>query len=101
MTDHDQDAAIGALTKRYSDAKRKRAALLSEVEKVRQVLDRCARALQSVSAFDPPEADKVPRMFPDYPDPQVLAGLLTDLTATCHAVAHTQRLLKDAGIDVP
>lgn len=100
MTDHDQHAAIGELTKRYSDAKRKRAALIAELGKVRESLQTFARALQTVTDYSAADPDKVPRMAADYPAPAVVAELLSDLTATCHDLVRTQRLLKDAGVDV-
>lgn len=100
MTDHDQDAAIGALTKRHSDAKRKRAALVGEIITHRKALETFVRALEAVTPFDPLTSDRVPRMSKDYPDPAVLGALLSDLIAATHEIEHTQRLLKDAGIDV-
>ena len=50
MTAHDQDAAIGALSRRHSDAKRTRAALIGELGAVQAALEDVVRSLQVVTS---------------------------------------------------
>jgi lipopolysaccharide biosynthesis regulator YciM len=101
MTDHDQDAAIGALSRRHSDAKRRRAALLGELSAVKAALEEVVRSLEIVTAgAGALTSETAPRMRPTYPDPARVADLLRDLSASCHELEHTQRLLRDAGVDV-
>lgn len=100
MTDHDRQQAIGALSERHFNAKRTRAALVGQLGEIRSTLDAFARNLQTTMATQNLFADTVPVMPNDYPDPKVISGMLSDLKATCHEITHTQRLLKDAGVDV-
>lgn len=100
MTDHDQDAAIGNLTKRYSNAKRKRAALISEIGNCKSAIDSFARALQSLTPYGSVTSTTVPKIPENYPDTARLTGLLDDLRATSYELEHTQQLLKDAGVEV-
>jgi hypothetical protein len=100
MTDHDENAAIGSLTKEYSDAKRQKAALVSEITKARNALDQFSRQLQSVGGYSLTDPIKVPKVPADYPTAEKLAELLTDLRAAMHKIDHTQKLLKDAGVEV-
>jgi hypothetical protein len=101
MTDHDQDAAIGALSRRHSDAKRKRAALMSEIGAVKAALEEVVRSLHVVTTGGfGLTSETAPRMLPTYPDPARVAELLRDLSASCHELEHTQQLLREAGVDV-
>lgn len=99
MTDNDKDAEIGALVKRNSDAKRKRADLVGELGKARTAIGNFRRALDAVETYSV-TSETVPRMPKDYPEPAVVAHLLSDLSAACHEIEHTKRLLKDAGVDL-
>lgn len=110
MTDHEVDAAVGALALRYSEEKRKRLRLAAELTQQRQLLAAVARQLDWVPTFEfpetplPPEVDALATSLQaptaPYPEAGVLATLLTDLLATQHAIEYTRRLLKDAGVDV-
>lgn len=100
MTDHDQDAAIGQLTKRYSEAKRTRAAALSELRGTKRILDGLSHAIdRAIAAVDLP-AEDAPTLPPGFPEAASLMQTFDSLTGACHEVRLTRRLLKDAGIDV-
>lgn len=98
MTD-DQYAAIGALVRRHSDAKRTRADLVGELGEARIAIGNFKRALDAVEIYTITSAT-VPRLPPDYPEPAAVTTLLSDLSAACHEIEETERLLKDAGIDL-
>jgi hypothetical protein len=103
MTDHDQHAAIGELTQRYSDAKRKRVAVASEIGKCRYALASFASVLQKMEGFETYNrvtSDTVARLPNDYPHPDRVTELLNDLRAALAEIERTHKLLKDAGVDV-
>jgi hypothetical protein len=101
MTAHDQDAAIGALSRRHSDAKRTRAALIGELGAVTRALEDVVWSLQVVTSGGAGlNSETAPRMRPDYPEAARGAELLRELIASCHALEHTARLLREAGVDV-
>ena len=103
MTDHDQNAAIGDLTKRYSEAKRKKAALLSEISKGRTALATTASILadkvENVRSGIPVTSANVPSV-PEYPSPEHMKTLVDDFRDTLREVERTQKLIKEAGLDI-
>jgi hypothetical protein len=89
MTDHDQDAAIGALTTRYSQAKRRRTALVAELQKVRESLDAAAKGLFPATGGNPFTAAQVPRAAKPYLNAEAVSTLLDELRTTCQELEQT------------
>jgi hypothetical protein len=100
VSDREQDAAIGFLTKRYSEARKARASLVSTIQTMRHSIDRFSRTLATVEGFNP-SSNSIPRMPPDYPADRQIALSLEELRSACAELELTQRLLKDAGIEIP
>ncbi len=102
MTDEQQDAAIGALTKRYSDAKRKRAAFFTEVAKAREQLNVVHdHVLSRIQSHDL-HPSHIPTLSEPltYPDAAALRALIDELRAAAKDVEESQQLLRQAGLDV-
>ena len=99
MTDHDADAAIGALTKRYSEAKRQRAAAVATLEQAAKKIEAFHNNIRYVSGYSSLAAN-VPRLPQDYPETPILRALLEDIRSACEEMELTHELLKDAGVEV-
>lgn len=77
MTEHDQDASIGNLTKRYSDAKRQRVALLVELDKHGMAIEEFGKHLRSLKGYS--AVGGAPLKVPlKYPATDTIASLLSD-----------------------
>jgi hypothetical protein len=100
MSEHDQDATIGVLTKRYSDARKARTALVATTNTIRHALDRFSRQLATVDGFNP-SSKSIPHVPADHPSDAHIAAVLDELRAVCLELELTQRLLKEAGVDIP
>lgn len=100
MTDQDQNAAIGELTKRYSDGKRKRSALVADIVKRKEAIDKISRDLYVLQSRNIIGSSDVPQGHFEYSDAATMNGLLRDLLETCRDIERTQALLKNAGVDV-
>lgn len=99
MSNHDQDEAIGALTRRFSDARKARAALVASLATIRRSMDRFSRTLAPVEGFNP-SSNAIPRMPSDYPSDARVAATLDQLRSACEELELTERLLKEAGVDL-
>jgi hypothetical protein len=99
MSDHDQDATIGVLTKRYSEARKARTALVPTINTIRHALDKFSRTLAAVDGFNP-SSKSIPRMPPDYPADAQVAASLEKLRSVCEELELTQKLLQEAGVDI-
>ena len=92
MSDHDRDATIAVLTKRYADARSAREAHVRTITTFRAKLHKFARTLASVEGFIP-SGKSIPRMPPDYPANVQIAAALDELRAVCDEVgAHRETL---------
>jgi hypothetical protein len=99
MSDHDRDATIGVLTKRYSDARKARATLIPTISTIRHALDKFSRTLAAVDGFNP-SSKSIPRMPADYPADQEIVAALDQLRTVCEELELTQKLLQEAGVDI-
>ena len=110
MTEEDQNAALGRMVSRFSDAKKRRVALMSEAEGIGKRLTGIGRGLESVyavKAFFDGDArrgeystkDDLPLVQP-YPVADEINSLLTELRTVSSEVRQLRANLKQAGLDV-
>jgi hypothetical protein len=109
MTDEDQNAALGRLMTRFADAKKRRAALLSEGQLIGRQLEEVGSALKSlefVHAFWTGRPDGYARNRADlsiaapYPEAAQVTRLLDDLRTISAEIRELRQLLKDAGAEL-
>jgi hypothetical protein len=99
MSDHDRDATIAVLTRRYADARSAREAHVRTITTIRGKLHEFARNLATVEGFIS-SGRSIPRMPPDYPTDAQIAATLDELRAVCDELELTEKLLKEAGVNV-
>lgn len=108
MTQDEENAAIGRMVARYSELKKRRAALLSEGYRIGEQLDSLGTSLKSleyVGAFSDGRptgrtANRPDLILRPFADATEVATLLDDLRATSAEVRELRKLMKSAGLDV-
>jgi hypothetical protein len=110
MTEEDQNAALGRMIMRFSEAKKRRIALMSEAEGIGKRLTSIGRGLESVNSvkefFDGDtrrgEDSTKDALAPvqAYPTADQINSLLTELRTVSGEVRQFRANLKQAGLDV-
>ena len=110
MTEEDQNAALGRLITRFSEAKKRRVALMSEAEGIGKRLTSIGRELEtvhSVKAFFDGDTRRGEYSTKDdlalvqpYPAADQINSLLTELRTVSAEVRQLRANLKQAGLDV-
>jgi hypothetical protein len=110
MTKEDQNAAIGKMVTRFSEAKTRRVALMSEATEIGKGLVETGRALEgiySVKAFFDGDArrgdysnkpDLLP--FKPYPDADRINKLVNEIRTVSAEIRQLRVNLSDAGLNV-
>ena len=110
MTEEDQNAALGRMIMRFSEAKKRRIALMSEAEGIGKRLTSIGRGLETVYSvkefFDGDtrrgeysSRDGLAAVQP-YPTADQINSLLTELRTVSGEVRQFRANLKQAGLDV-
>lgn len=110
MTEEDQDAALGRMITRFSEAKKRRIALMSEAEGIGKRLNSIGRGLETVYSvktfFDGDtrrgeysSTDDLAAVQP-YPTADQINSLLTELRTVSAEVRTLRANLKQAGLEV-
>lgn len=110
MTEEDQNAALGRMISRFSDAKKRRVALMSEAEGIGKRLTSLGRGLESVYTvkefFDGDTRrgeystkDDLAQVQP-YPTADQINSLLAELRTVSAEVRQLRANFKQAGLDV-
>lgn len=94
------DAALGHLMLRLTDAKRRRATLMSDLAQQGVTLWDFGHHLRQVREILVLNDDTLPKFPEGYPDPRQLRAMLDDLRTVCQDIALANTQLADAGIDV-
>jgi hypothetical protein len=108
MTEGDEHATSGPMVARLSEAKQRRAALLSKAQEAGQLLADAASTLQNVNFVDAfwderqggyarTTQDVTLREYPDHPQAN---ALLNELRVVSAEIRGLRRMIKDTGIDV-
>jgi hypothetical protein len=108
MTQGDQDAAIGRMVARYSEAKKRRAALMSEARAVGEKLENAGKTLKEleyVKAFWDGRSDGQVRQKADatvnaYPEAERANDLIEELRLVAAEIRQLREQMKDAGLSV-
>lgn len=110
MTEEDQDAAIGRMVTSFSQAKKRRAALMAEADQIGRVVKAVGVALQSthsIRAFSDGDArhgghfagQDIPP-FKEYPAAARVNELVEELRTVSAEIRQLRASLKDAGLSV-
>jgi transposase-like protein len=110
MTEEDQSAAVGRMVTRFSEAKKRRAVLMSEAQAMAATLSAVSQALNgvhSVKAFldgDTRRGDYSNKLdiagFKPYPDADRINELLNELRTISAEVRQLRVSLKEAGLSL-
>lgn len=108
MTPEDENAAIGRMVSRFSEAKKRRAALLNEGHKFGQLLDDAATKLKTLNYVDAfwgggqsgYARNRSDIVIQPYPELSRITQLVEELREVSAEVRQLRGLLKDAGLSV-
>ncbi len=108
MTREDEDAAIGRLVGRYSEAKKRRAALMSEASQHGENLRSVGEGLRRLEYYteywsgreDGHSRNKRHLAVKPYPEHAKIQALLDELKAIAAELRELRQLMKDAGVSL-